>query len=118
MKAVILAGGVDITALIAHHRSEARLAIVTAVQPPGRYGALKFTDNNGVSGFQEKPQGDGGWINGGFFVLEPEVIDQIDGDDVVWEQEPLKGLAANGTSRPIITVVSGSQWTHCVIGSF
>lgn len=87
---------VDITALIAHHKAHGRLATVTAVQPPGRYGALQFGENNAVSGFQEKPQGDGGWINGGFFVLEPEVIDEIEADDTIWEQEPLKGLAAKG----------------------
>ncbi|MCP9773633.1 glucose-1-phosphate cytidylyltransferase [Synechococcus sp. Tobar12-5m-g] len=87
---------VDITALIAHHRHSGRLATLTAVQPPGRYGALQLADENAICGFQEKPQGDGGWINGGFFVLEPEVIDRIEGDDTVWEQEPLKGLAAEG----------------------
>ena len=87
---------VDITALISHHKSHGRLGTVTAVQPPGRYGALKFGDNAGVIGFQEKPQGDGGWINGGFFVLEPEVIDRIEGDATVWEQDPLRSLAADG----------------------
>ena len=87
---------VDITALIAHHKLHCRLATVTAVQPPGRYGALQFTEPNVVSGFQEKPQGDGGWVNGGFFVLEPEVIDRIEGDATLWEQEPLKRLAQEG----------------------
>jgi glucose-1-phosphate cytidylyltransferase len=87
---------VDITALITHHRAHGRLGTVTAVQPPGRYGALQFGDGETVSGFEEKPQGDGGWINGGFFVLEPEVIDRIDGDATNWEQEPLRGLAADG----------------------
>ena len=87
---------VDITALIAHHRAHSRLGTVTAVQPPGRYGALQFGDNAAVSGFQEKPQGDGGWINGSFFVLEPEVIDRIDGDFTIWEQGPLRSLAADG----------------------
>ena len=87
---------VNITELIAHHSIHGRLATVTAVQPPGRYGALQFSENNGVSGFQEKPQGDGGWINGGFFVLEPEVIDRIEGDSTIWEQEPLRSLAADG----------------------
>ena len=84
---------VDITALIAHHNAHGRLATVTAVQPPGRYGALQFAEANAVTGFQEKPQGDGGWVNGGFFVLEPEAIDHIEGDATLWEQEPLKGLA-------------------------
>ena len=66
---------VDITSLIKHHRSKGCLSTVTAVQPPGRYGSLQFRDDNSVSGFEEKPQGDGGWINGGFFVLEPSVVD-------------------------------------------
>jgi glucose-1-phosphate cytidylyltransferase len=87
---------VDITALLSHHRSHDRLATVTAVQPPGRYGALQLGDENAVLGFQEKPQGDGGWINGGFFVLEPAVFDRIEGDATLWEQDPLKGLAAEG----------------------
>lgn len=87
---------VDISALLAHHTSHSRLATVTAVQPPGRYGALQLAGRNGVSGFQEKPHGDGGWINGGFFVLEPEVMDRIDGDATPWEQEPLRRLAAEG----------------------
>lgn len=87
---------VDITSLIAHHKDHGRLGTVTAVQPPGRYGALHFGDNESVSGFQEKPQGDGGWINGGFFVLEPEVIDRIEGDATIWEQDPLRSLAAEG----------------------
>ena len=75
------------------HKSSGRLATVTAVQPPGRYGALKFGNDGSVCGFQEKPQGDGGWINGGYFVLEPEVIDRIDNDLTIWENEPLKSLA-------------------------
>ena len=87
---------VDITELIAHHNKHARLATVTAVQPPGRYGALNLGDNCQVQGFQEKPQGDGGWINGGFFVLDPAVIDRIQDDNTIWEQEPLKGLARDG----------------------
>ena len=87
---------VDVTALIAHHKSHGRLATVTAVQPPGRYGALQFLEQGVVAGFQEKPQGDGGWINGGFFVLEPEAINAIDSDGTLWEQEPLKNLASDG----------------------
>ena len=87
---------VDITTLIAHHKARGRLATITAVQPPGRYGALQLSNNDGVSGFQEKPQGDGGWINGGFFVLEPEVIDLIECDNTIWEQEPLRSLAVDG----------------------
>ena len=87
---------VDVSALIKHHHSHGRLATVTAVQPPGRFGSLKIGDRNEAKGFQEKPQGDGAWINGGFFILEPSVIDRIDGDATVWEQEPLKSLADEG----------------------
>jgi len=87
---------VDISALIAHHKLHGRLGTVTAVQPPGRFGVLRFGQNASVSGFQEKPQGDGGWINGGFFVLEPEVIDRIEDDSTIWEQDPLCSLAADG----------------------
>jgi glucose-1-phosphate cytidylyltransferase len=87
---------VDVGALIAFHKQQKRLATLTAVQPPGRYGALQMGPDGVVQGFQEKPEGDGGWINGGFFVLEPEVIDLIEGDATTWEQEPLKGLASKG----------------------
>ena len=66
---------VDISAVIATHRASAKSATLTAVQPPGRYGALNFVEGDQVAGFQENPQGDGGWINGGFFVLEPGVFD-------------------------------------------
>jgi len=89
---------IDINSLINFHKSSGLMATVSAVQPPGRYGALKFnsSDSNLVKGFQEKPQGDGGWINGGFFVLNPSVIDLIEDDSVVWEQYPLKTLAEMG----------------------
>jgi glucose-1-phosphate cytidylyltransferase len=83
---------VDIGALIAFHRSRKVTATLTAVQPPGRFGALALEDQL-VASFQEKPKGDGGWINGGFFVLSPEVIDHIEGDHTVWEREPLEALA-------------------------
>lgn len=86
---------VDIPALLEFHRSQGRLATVTAVQPPGRYGALAVAEDR-VLGFQEKPQGDGGWINGGFFVLSPQVIDYIAGDATTWEREPLERLAREG----------------------
>ncbi len=85
----------DISALLAFHRSHGRLATVTAVQPPGRYGALSIQGNR-VEGFQEKPVGDGNWINGGFFVLEPGVIDFIGDDRTTWEFEPMRELAAQG----------------------
>jgi glucose-1-phosphate cytidylyltransferase len=83
---------VDVTALVAFHRSEGAIATVTAVQPPGRFGALEV-DGRKVTGFAEKPHGDGGWINGGFFVLSPGVERYLGGDDTVWEREPLEGLA-------------------------
>jgi glucose-1-phosphate cytidylyltransferase len=86
---------VDVTAQIKFHRRHGKLATVTAVQPPGRYGAL-LRDGDAVSGFQEKPPGDGAWINGGFFVLSPEVINFIDGDRSSWEGKPLETLAARG----------------------
>ena len=86
---------INISELIAYHKSSGRQATVTAIQPPGRYGALLIEDG-AVHHFQEKPAGDGAWINGGFFVLEPSVLEYIDGDDTVWEQQPLQRLAANG----------------------
>jgi glucose-1-phosphate cytidylyltransferase len=88
---------VDISSLIAFHRERSRLATVTAVQPAGRFGALEIEDGGDlVTSFREKPRGDGSWINGGFFVLSPEVGRYIDGNSTVWEQEPLNGLAADG----------------------
>jgi glucose-1-phosphate cytidylyltransferase len=83
---------VDITALIKFHRGHGRLATVTAVQPPGRYGALAM-DGAAVRGFIEKPRGDGGWINGGYFVLSPACLRYIEGDHSVWEAQPLTQLA-------------------------
>jgi glucose-1-phosphate cytidylyltransferase len=86
---------VDIRASIDFHRSHGKLATITAVQPPGRYGALERQDNQ-VVGFAEKPRGDGGLINGGFFVLSPRCLDLIDGDDVSWESTPMTRLAEMG----------------------
>lgn len=86
---------VDISALVAGHKKSGKKATVTAVQPPGRFGALKV-EGEFVTGFIEKPEGDGGWINGGFFVLEPSVLQTINGDTTTWEQEPLKGLSERG----------------------
>jgi glucose-1-phosphate cytidylyltransferase len=85
----------DITATLAFHRAHGRAATVTAVQPPGRFGAIAL-DGDRVTGFTEKPSGDGGWINGGFFVLTPAVAEYIDGDATIWEREPLERLAAAG----------------------
>ena len=86
---------INIKDLISFHESEGRMATVTGVQPPGRFGAVEYVGNE-VTGFKEKPQGDGGWINGGFFVLSPKVVDYIEGDETVWEQEPMENLAAQG----------------------
>ena len=86
---------VDLPALIDFHQRHGKLATVTAVQPPGRYGALDVRGEQ-VHGFQEKPLGDGGWINGGFFVLEPGVFDYIEGDATTWEYEPMRALAQDG----------------------
>jgi glucose-1-phosphate cytidylyltransferase len=85
---------VDITKLIAFHHEQGTLATLTATQPPGRFGAICLEQGQTkITSFQEKPEGDGAWINGGYFVLEPEVIDLITDDATVWEQEPLKKLA-------------------------
>ena len=86
---------VDITQQIAFHARHGKLATVTAVQPPGRYGALQL-EGAVVEGFVEKPLGDGGWINGGFFVLSPRCVDYVDGDATAWESAPLAALAADG----------------------
>ena len=83
----------NIGALVDFHLAHGKLATVTAVQPPGRYGALA-RDGDRVSGFVEKPRGDGGWINGGFFVLSPKVLGYIADDQTSWESEPLARLAA------------------------
>ncbi len=88
-------GSVDIGKLIAFHREHGKLATVTATQPPGRFGALEL-DGHTVNSFSEKPHGDGAWINGGFFVLSPQVLDNIAGDATLVEREPLEGLAAKG----------------------
>ncbi len=91
-------GNVDIAASIAFHKSHGRLATMTAVQPPGRFGALNMKDGV-VNKFLEKPQGDGGWINGGFFVLSPKVIDLIANDATIWENNPLQTLAETNQLR-------------------
>ena len=88
-------GDVDIRAVIAKHKESKKLATVTATQPPGRFGALRY-EGDVVTGFQEKPTGDGGWINGGFFVLSPKVGKYIEGDETIWEREPMERLAVDG----------------------
>ena len=89
-------GNVDITRLIKFHQAHGKQATLTATRPPGRYGALKFGPDDSVERFQEKPQGDGSWINGGYFVLSPKVIDRIADDSSSWEGEPLSDLAKEG----------------------
>ena len=87
----------DVRKLITFHKAQKTLATLTAVQPPGRFGAFSLPKNqNIISTFKEKPQGDGAWINGGFFVLESKVLDYIEGDSTVWEKEPMENLAREG----------------------
>ena len=88
---------VDVTASVAFHRAHGGLATVTAVQPPGRFGAFTLaSDESRIEAFKEKPQGDGAWINGGYFVLDRKVLDRIEGDDTVFEQHPMRSLANEG----------------------
>jgi glucose-1-phosphate cytidylyltransferase len=90
-------GNVDIKRLVSFHRDQKTLATLTAVQPPGRFGAFSLGhDDEKISTFKEKPHGDGAWVNGGFFVLEPAVMEYIAGDSTVWEQDPLERLAQSG----------------------
>ena len=89
---------INISASIEFHKGHGQLATVTAVLPPGRFGALAL-DNSAVRGFIEKPRGEGGWVNGGFFVLSPRVIDYIESDDVSWEQGPMTQLAKEDQLR-------------------
>ena len=88
---------VNIPELLVFHKEHGRYATITAVQPPGRFGALAFEgDADVVRNFQEKPQGDNAWINGGFFVLEPEIFKYIESDEVLWEKQPLSSLSGAG----------------------
>jgi glucose-1-phosphate cytidylyltransferase len=89
-------GNIDINALMTFHYEQKALATLTAVQPPGRFGAFTLeSDQTLINSFKEKPRGgsEGAWVNGGFFVLEPEVLDYIDGDSIMWEREPMERLA-------------------------
>jgi len=86
---------ININDLVDFHKKHRKLATVTAVRPPGRFGTLVLGKNSHIAEFEEKPVGDGGWVNGGFFVLEPKVLDCIIGDETFWEKEPLKNLAKN-----------------------
>ena len=87
---------INITKLIHFHKSHGKLATLAATIPPGRFGALKINDDSKVQYFQEKPDGDGSWVNGGYFVLNPKVIDRIDDDRTIWENDPLSSLAKDG----------------------
>ncbi|MEI7474779.1 MAG: glucose-1-phosphate cytidylyltransferase [bacterium] len=84
---------VNITETIKAHKESKKLATLTSVIPKGRFGSLNIQEDNSVSSFMEKPAGDGSWVNGGFFVLEPEIFNYIDGDSTIWEKEPLEKLA-------------------------
>ncbi|WP_201986335.1 glucose-1-phosphate cytidylyltransferase [Hymenobacter rubidus] len=104
---------VNISEALAYHQNHGKLCTVTAVQPSGRFGALDLNEQNQVVSFAEKPKGDGAWINGGFFVCEPAVIDYIDNDATIWEREPLERIAAanqmdaykhNGFWKPMDTL--------------
>jgi len=86
---------VDLTRLIEFHRSQKTLVSVTAIQPAGRFGSLDLSGNK-ICAFEEKPKGDGSWVNGGYFVLSPKALDYIEGDQSVWEAEPLQQLAVDG----------------------
>ena len=86
---------VNVNEIIKFHKNSGAKATVTAVRPPGRYGSISINENLKVTNFQEKPKGDGGWINGGFFVLEPSVIDYIESPQIMWENQPLKKLSKN-----------------------
>ncbi len=88
---------IDVKDALAYHKQQKTLATLTAVQPPGRFGAFKLSDDSGrITSFREKPRGDGAWINGGFFLLEPEAIDFVTDDSQFWEQSPLEQLAEQG----------------------
>lgn len=89
-------GNVNLHELLAFHKAHGRIATVTSTQPSGRFGALELSEEGRVLGFQEKPKGDGNWINAGFFVMEPKAFDYIAGDGTVLEQEPLENLARDG----------------------
>lgn len=87
---------VDVTRLLEFHRQQGRQVTVTAVQPPGKFGAFTLHADSQVRSFREKPKGDGSWINGGFFVVEPEAVERVSADSTVWEQQPLETLAESG----------------------
>jgi len=92
---------INMSKLIAFHKAQGTLATLTAIKPPGRFGSLSLTQDK-VTDFKEKPQGDGAWINGGFFVLSPKVLDYIEGDETVWEQSPMEKLAREGNLSALL----------------
>ena len=89
-------GNIDLKKLLYFHKNHGKYATLTAVQPLGRFGALEINTKDEIINFQEKPKGDKAWINGGFFVLEPQIFDYINGDETIWEREPLEKLAKDG----------------------
>jgi len=100
-------GDINISELVNFHKEKKKIATVTAVQPPGRFGSLEI-DGDDVINFKEKPSGDGNWINGGFFILEPKVLDYINDDSTVWEKDPLEKLA----SQRQLNVYKHKQFWH------
>ena len=107
---------VDIQATIAFHKSHGKLVTLTSVQPVARFGALGLK-NNHVYAFQEKPKDEGGWINGGFFVLSPKVIAEVKDDRWMFEREPIEPSSPAARSRPTSTTASGRPWTPCATNS-
>ncbi|MEN6414747.1 MAG: glucose-1-phosphate cytidylyltransferase [Veillonellales bacterium] len=98
---------VDIGKLVEYHNAQGKLVTVTAVQPTGRFGALDIDENNGINGFQEKPKGDGAWINAGFFVMQPEAFNYIGDDSTILEREPLENLAKD---KQLVAYRHGGFW--------
>lgn len=99
---------IDISKLLEFHRRHGRLATLSAVQPEGKFGALKIDESDSVQEFREKPKGDNTWVNGGFFVLEPKIFDYIDdGDQIIWEQEPLKRITSD---KQLMTYKHSGFW--------
>ena len=94
-------GDINVNNLLNFHKSHGKLATVTAVTPPGRFGIMKINENNEVSQFNEKPESGNAWINGGFFVLDPSVIDFISGDHIPWEEEPLQKITQNNFQKNV-----------------
>jgi glucose-1-phosphate cytidylyltransferase len=100
-------GDIDLPGLLKFHQGNSKYATVTSVQPSGRFGSLNMDERKSVLSFQEKPKGDGAWINGGFFVLEPQVFDYIASDESIWEKEPLERLAAD---RQLMAYTHNGFW--------